>query len=136
MLGQPLILRTLHTALAAGITSFHVVLGYQADAVRALIERSAAAGAPSTSSTTPTGISRTACRCWRRASAFSDRRFALLMGDHLFEAAVLSRLLRTPVRAGESMLAIDARPAPPDVRRRSDQGAADRHRDHAPSART
>jgi len=44
-----------------------------------------------------------------------DRRFALLMGDHLFEAAVLSGLLRMRVAPDESILAIDARRAPPEV---------------------
>ena len=39
ILGQPLILRTLSTAAAAGISSFEIVLGYQADAVRAVVER-------------------------------------------------------------------------------------------------
>ena len=35
ILGQPLILRTLATARAAGINSFKVVVGYEADYVRA-----------------------------------------------------------------------------------------------------
>jgi choline kinase len=35
------------------------------------------------------------------------RRFALLMGDHLFEAPVLARLAALPVAAGDSLLAID-----------------------------
>ena len=42
-------------------------------------------------------------------------RFALLMGDHLFNAPLLARLLREPIEAGESALAIDSRPAPPEV---------------------
>ena len=59
-----------------------------ADALRDAIER----GRPgrhrrALHSTTPTGISRTASRCSRRARHLRDRRFALLMGDHLFEAA-------------------------------------------------
>jgi choline kinase len=37
-----------------------------------------------------------------------DRRFALLMGDHLFDAPVLARLLRTSVLPGESLLAVDS----------------------------
>ena len=35
VLGQPLILRTLETAVAAGIPTLNVVLGYEADRVRA-----------------------------------------------------------------------------------------------------
>jgi choline kinase len=45
------------------------------------------------------------------AESLRRRRFALLMGDHLFESRVLSRLLRTPVQARESLLAVDTRHA-------------------------
>jgi choline kinase len=44
-----------------------------------------------------------------------DRRFALLMGDHLFDASVLARLLRTPVHPGESLLAVDSSQADPEI---------------------
>ena len=42
-------------------------------------------------------------------------RFALLMGDHLFEARVLRQLLRAPVEPGESLLAVDSRPTAPEI---------------------
>ena len=45
VLGQPLILRTLATAAEAGITSFHIVVGYQADTHARTIERGAPRGA-------------------------------------------------------------------------------------------
>jgi choline kinase len=49
------------------------------------------------------------------ARAFvGDERFALLMGDHVFEPPVLQRMLRLDVDAGESLLAVDARPATPE----------------------
>jgi len=41
--------------------------------------------------------------------------FALLMGDHLFEVPVLKRLLNEPTIAGETLLAVDSSPAPPDL---------------------
>jgi choline kinase len=44
-----------------------------------------------------------------------DRRFALLMGDHLFDAIVLRKLCAFAVGPGESVLAVDTRPAPPLV---------------------
>jgi choline kinase len=115
VLGQPLILRTLATASEAGISSVEVVVGYQADRVRETIERGAPRGVTINFTYNPewpleNGVSVLAVR-----HRFHDRRFALLMGDHLFEAAVLSDLLRMPVMADESILAIDARPAPPDV---------------------
>jgi choline kinase len=115
LLGQPLILRTLATAAQAGIRSFHVVVGYQADAVREVVERGAPAGTSVHFTFNPdwhleNGVSVLAARARLR-----DRRFALLMGDHVFEPAVLARLLQLPVGADESILAVDARRVPADV---------------------
>ena len=114
VLGQPLILRTLATAQAAGITSFHVVVGYEADAVRSAIERGAPSGVSVRFTVNPdwhleNGLSALAAR------RFFDRRFALMMGDHLFEADVLGRLLAIDARPDECLLAVDSRPAPAEV---------------------
>src|SRR5205085_1964083 len=46
---------------------------------------------------------------------FTTKRFALLMGDHLFEPRVLARLLRVPAGPNESILAVDSRPAAAEV---------------------
>lgn len=116
VLGQPLILRTLATAAAAGISSFQIVIGYQAEAVRRAIERGAPPGTSLRFTYNPdwhleNGVSVLAAR-----PHMGDRRFALLMGDHLFEAPVLSRLLRLQMPPGaEGILAVDRRPAPPEV---------------------
>jgi choline kinase len=115
LLGQPLILRTLETAHEAGIRSVDVVLGYQAEAVRAAIEKAAPPGVSIRFSTNPewhleNGVSALAAR-----AQLHDRRFALLMGDHLFEAGVLTRLLTAEAGRDESLLAIDTRPARPEV---------------------
>jgi choline kinase len=115
VLGQLLILRTLETAHDAGISAFEVVLGYQADAVRAAIEQGAPAGVSIRFSINPdwhleNGVSVLAAR-----RHLDQRRFALLMGDHLFEAATLTRLLHTSAADDESLLAVDTRPAAPDV---------------------
>ena len=113
--GQPIILRTIETAREAGITWLEIVLGYQADALRALIERHAPAGVRVHFSFNPdwhleNGVSVLAAR-----ERLADTRFALLMGDHVFDPAVLRRLLRTPLERDESVLAIDSRPAPAAV---------------------
>jgi choline kinase len=105
----------LATATEAGISSFHIVVGYQADKLRGVVERGAPRGTEVHFTYNPdwhleNGVSVLAVR-----ERLRDRRFALLMGDHLFEPSVLSRLLQMAVRADESVLAIDARPAPPDV---------------------
>ena len=115
VLGKPLILRTLDTAREAGITSFHIVLGYQADAVRAAVERSAPDGATvkfcyNGDWHLENGVSVLAAR-----ERLSDRRFALLMGDHVFEPRVLTRLLLSDAAQGESILAVDSRPHTPEV---------------------
>ncbi len=115
MLGQPLILRTLATAAEAGIATFHVVVGYQAEALRAIVTEGAPRGSDVRVTYNPewhleNGVSLLAVR-----ESLRGRRFALLMGDHLFEAAVLSRLLRTEVHARESLLAVDTRDVDPEI---------------------
>lgn len=115
ILGQPLILRTLQTARDAGITRAVLVLGYEADSLRSVIERHAPDGLDVQFSYNPewhleNGVSVLAARQRLLAS-----RFALLMGDHLFSAPMLTQLLREPIEADESALAIDSRPVPPAV---------------------
>ena len=114
VLGRPLIIRTIETARDAGITVFEVVLGYRADHVRAVIEREAPPDVTLNFTYNPhweleNGVSVMAARARLRS------RFALLMGDHLFEARVLRQLLCAPVEAGESLLAVDSRPATPEI---------------------
>lgn len=115
LLGQPILLRTLDNAYDAGIRRAIMVLGYQADQVRALAEAGAPRGLDLTFAVNPewrleNGVSALAAR----PSVDGDR-FALLMGDHMFEPPVLQRMLRLDVEPGESLLAIDARPVPRDI---------------------
>jgi choline kinase len=114
ILGEPIIIRTLTTARDAGITRVEVVLGYQADSLRQVIEAALPPGLSIHFSFNPdwhleNGVSVLAAR-----ERFTDR-FALLMGDHLFEAPILARVLAKDVGSGESMLAVDSSPAPPEV---------------------
>ena len=113
--GRPLILRTLETAAAAGISSFCVVLGFEADRVRGAVTANPIAGIDVRFVYNPewhleNGVSALASR-----PVCDGRRFALLMGDHLFEAAVLERMLAIDVPASESLLAVDSLPADPAV---------------------
>lgn len=115
VLGQPLILRTLQTAADAGISTFHVVVGYEADRLRAIVTDGAPRGTDVRVTHNPdwhleNGVSVLAVR-----ESLRDRRFALLMGDHLFEPSVLTRLLRTEVRARESLLAVETRDVDPKI---------------------
>jgi choline kinase len=112
ILGRPLIVRTLDTARAAGITAVEVVLGYQSDSLRDAIAAHARPGLHVHFSYNPAwhlenGVSVLAAR-----TRLSDRRFALLMGDHLFEPGVLARLLNATAAGQESLLAVDSRPTP------------------------
>ncbi|MBA3296929.1 MAG: NTP transferase domain-containing protein [Acidobacteria bacterium] len=113
--GQPLILRTLRTAANAGITSFCVVLGFEADRVRAMVEQHSIPGTTVRFVYNPdwhleNGVSALAAR-----KHCGHGRFALLMGDHLFEAAVLERILSLDVDGRESVLAVDSLPAEPSM---------------------
>ena len=115
ILGRPLIIRTLETASAAGISAAEIVLGYQSESLRAAIEAGAPPGLQVQFSYNPdwhleNGVSVLAAR-----RSVGGRRFALLMGDHLFEADALARLLRTAADFEQSLLAIDSRPAPADI---------------------
>ena len=114
VLGRPLILRTIETARDAGITAFEIVLGYHAERVRAAIERQAPRDVAIRFTENPdwhleNGVSVLAAR------RHLQSRFALLMGDHLFEARVLRQLLRAPVKPGAALLAVDSRPTPPAI---------------------
>jgi 1L-myo-inositol 1-phosphate cytidylyltransferase / CDP-L-myo-inositol myo-inositolphosphotransferase len=104
---MPLISRTIFTAVQAGVRLIDVVVGYQAGAV----ERTAAAA-------TPPGVTLRFHRNdrWHEENGVSalvarphvgNERFALLMGDHVFDWRVLEQLVRHTVHGHESLLAID-----------------------------
>lgn len=109
--GQPLILRTLHAAAAAGISSFCVVVGFEAAHVRAVVEASQLDGIDVRFVHNPewrleNGLSALAAREY-----CGGRRFALLMGDHLFDSSSLERLLSMDVSGEDSILAVDSLPS-------------------------
>jgi len=115
LLGRPILLRTIDAAHEAGIRDFTIVVGYQADRVRGLAESGRPAG---------TRLDFVVNREWRlengvsalaaRTSVGHDR-FALLMGDHVFEPPVLERMLRLPVDDDRSLLAVDAGEVAPEL---------------------
>jgi choline kinase len=110
--GMPLISRTLVTAARAGIEEIDVIVGYEAGAVHA-----AAASAPLPDVTLRFHYNER----WREENGVSalvsrphvdGQRFALLMGDHVFNPHVLEQMLVLDVADDESLLAIDCRDAP------------------------
>lgn len=113
--GTPLLVRTLRSARAAGLTDAHIVVGYDQACVRA----AAISGAPPGLSLhfsvnndwhSENGVSVLATR-----GVLIDKAFALLMGDHLFEAAALTPLLRASRSPGEVLLGVDRHTSDPDV---------------------
>ena len=115
VLGQPLIHRTLRSAVGAGITRVHVVTGFDAAHVREAIARIDLPGvtvdfAHNQDWHLENGVSALAAQ-----SCCGDRSFALLMGDHLVDPVVLQRLIRHHEQHGQSVLAIDNRPADPEI---------------------
>jgi 1L-myo-inositol 1-phosphate cytidylyltransferase len=115
VLGTPLIIRTLDSAVAAGIRVADVVLGYDADEVRALVNKRAPASLTVRFHLNErwgeeNGLSVLAARL-----NYARQRFAVLMGDHLFESPALARLLSEATHGDESLLGIDTRPAPREV---------------------
>jgi 1L-myo-inositol 1-phosphate cytidylyltransferase len=111
----PLLIRTLTSARGAGITHAHVVLGYDADYVRAL----ALSGAPS-----GLILHFHVNDAWREENgrsvlqpraALRGRSFAILMGDHIFEPEALQTLARTARRTGETLIGVDRYTADPEI---------------------
>jgi choline kinase len=113
--GIPLLVRTLTSAHDAGITDAHVVLGYDADAVRAVAASEAPPGLTlhfhlNEDWREENGVSVLAAR-----DALEGQPFAILMGDHLFESDVLARMLQFERAPGESLLCVDEDPVDPAV---------------------
>jgi choline kinase len=109
VLGTPLIIRTLDSADSAGIRVADIVLGYEADQVRRLVVREKPRRLTvrfhvNEEWRKENGLSVLAAR-----AACSAGRFALLMGDHLFESEALATLLRVPAGVDETLLAVDRR---------------------------
>jgi choline kinase len=86
-----------------------VVLGYQAEAVRATIERGAPRGVSIHFSLNPEWHLENGVSVMVARRQLEGQRFALLMGDHLFEASTLATLLQTTAGPDETLLAVDIR---------------------------
>lgn len=113
--GRPLLTRTLVSAFDAGITTVHLVVGYDADRVLELAMSAAPPGLDVHAHLNPdwgheNGVSVLAAR-----TCLHDRPFALLMGDHLFDVQALQALRSAPRQPGETLLCVDGRPVPDDV---------------------
>jgi choline kinase len=127
ILGVPLIIRTLDTAARAGIRTAHLVLGYQAEQVRTVVvrdkpDRVTVRFHENDRWHEENGLSVLAAR-----DACADSRFALLMGDHLFETETLRALLAITAQENESLLGVDRRPWPREVAEEATRVRLDAH---------
>ena len=107
LLGLPLIERTIVTAHRAGLTDLCVVTGYNGEGVaQFLSDLSLRRNLSITTIMNPE---------WERGIGTSllaareqfDENFMLLMADHVFDEAILTRIIREPLEYGEVLLAID-----------------------------
>jgi choline kinase len=107
--GATLIERVMCTVASTGIRSFCLVTGYLADQIERFVPASPLLG----------GLDVRFVRNddWEMANGLSvacaaprlGRRFVLLMSDHLFDGAILARLLAEPIDDDEVILAVDSR---------------------------
>jgi choline kinase len=128
VLGIPLIVRTLRSAAAAGVTRADVVLGYCKDEVRSLVERLAPAEIALGFHVNDRWHEENGLSVLAARARYGHRRFAVLMGDHLFDSSALARLLAEPAADGESLLGVDMRPAPREVSEEATRVRLDRAR--------
>jgi choline kinase len=117
--GIPLLIRTLTSARRAGITQVHIVLGYDADAVRCLALSEAPSGLVlrfhiNQDWHLENGRSVLAARALMHEPSANEP-FALMMGDHVFEADALRVLLRSPLKPDEAFVGIDRFTTDPQI---------------------
>jgi CDP-L-myo-inositol myo-inositolphosphotransferase len=105
----PLLERTIVTACEAGLSRFFVVTGCQAPRVEAFLSELAVRR--------NLAISAIRNEAWEAGNASSllaarhvlEGNFLLLVADHIFDPAILSRLLEQQLQPGEIVLAVDFR---------------------------
>jgi 1L-myo-inositol 1-phosphate cytidylyltransferase len=105
--GTPLLIRTLGSARRAGITDAHLVLGYDADHVRALATSAAPAELTLHFYLNPDWHEENGRSVLQARDGLAAQTFALLMGDHIFEPRTLESLVRAARGDGEVLLGVD-----------------------------
>jgi len=106
---RPLIEWVIGGARQAGLDDFLVVTGYARDKLEPFLEKLAQEMRVSIATLfndqweKENGLS-----VYRAREAAGDK-FALLMSDHIFDPAILSRLMAQPLAADETLLAVDSR---------------------------
>lgn len=109
ILGLPLLERTIVTAAEAGLSEFFVVTGCQAPRVETFLSELALRRELAISPIRNDGWEAGNASSLLAARDILDGNFVLLVADHIFDPAVLRRLLGQRLEAGEIMLAVDFR---------------------------
>jgi len=107
LLGVPLIERIIRSAMEGGVDDFYVVTGYEGEKVGDFLQH--------LSGRVNVAITRIQNKEWQKENGFSvlqarellDEPFVLLMGDHLFDPAIIRSLQQQPLKEGEILLAVD-----------------------------
>lgn len=107
ILGIPLIERVIRTARDAGAGEFYVVTGYQSDRIRAFLNK--------LSARLMISITLLMNDDWEKGNGLSvlkarkhlQEPFLLLMADHLLEPAMVRKLIKVSLVAGEVALGVD-----------------------------
>jgi choline kinase len=110
--GEPLIFRTLRSAQAAGITAVTIVLGYRAEELRQVVVDGPFGDLSIRFVHNPDWHLENGTSVLAARAQHADRRFALLMGDHLFNPQSLCGLLAAAVDGNDLLLAVDRQPSP------------------------
>jgi 1L-myo-inositol 1-phosphate cytidylyltransferase len=105
--GTPLLVRTLTSARRAGITDVHLVLGYDAESVRATAESGAPSGLRLHFHHNGDWLAENGVSVLAARNGVGGRPFALMMADHIFEPEMLRTLLAQPSEDDEVLLCID-----------------------------
>lgn len=108
ILGIPLIERVIRSAMEAGADDFYVITGYRGDRVRTFMEQ--------LSRRLEIPITTIVNADWEKDNGFSVFKareylrepFFLLMADHLFDPAIVRKLMAFPLGDGEIVLGVDS----------------------------
>ncbi len=108
LLGQTLIERILRSCATAGARQFFVVVGHAEETMRAHLEAlEERLGVSVTCVLAADWVLGNGASTRSVASQVGNRRFFLVMADHLFDPEILNRLLLHPPGSGEVCVAID-----------------------------
>ncbi|TEU00832.1 MAG: nucleotidyl transferase, partial [Anaerolineales bacterium] len=107
LLGVPLIERVIRSAMEGGADEIYVVTGYQGEKVANFLKQLA--------KRINIAVTLIQNDDWQKGNGFSVLKargaitepFLLLMGDHLFEPAIIQSLHKQPLNDGEVLLAVD-----------------------------